>query len=414
MKLLISLIALAAVSSAQAQDVFLPPNEMVDQVLVAHPKVAAADARIRAAQADARALSAGPHEFELSGSYMRRDVRLEGLYDEFDASLRRSVRLPGKAGLDRRAGVLGVKVAELSRDETRHETALDLAESWFAWISATSEAAVLSDVVAGYERQAAGVKRRVELKDASAMEADQAMTALAAARAELATAKGRAVGARAKLAALYPDLVLPAQPPRLPAPEMDAAEATRLRDLAVTRDHEVKAAEAEVERQGVLTERSRRDRVADPNVGVRIFSERSRDEVGVGVVASMPIGGGRRSAIAEQHLAQSRAAVSELAALSGASRASAESSRVMTLSALESWAASAQALEAASEAARRQGVAYAAGASDLGDLLYAERQAAEAAKTEAVQRAEANLAIVRMRINAHVLWAAIDHDADDE
>jgi cobalt-zinc-cadmium efflux system outer membrane protein len=407
-----SLLALGPAPVALAQDAVLPPPEMVDALLADHPQVAAAEARVRAAEAQARGLAAGPHEFELSGGYTRRDTRLEGLFDEFDATLQRGVRLPGKAALDRRAGALAVEVARLTRDETRHETALALADLWFDWLAAAAEAAVQSDTVAGHERELAAVRRRVELKDASELDADQTTMALESARAALVETRGRAAAAQARLQAIYPALAAPARAPAPPAPVLAAEEAVRLRDLAITRDHEVRAAAAELERQEVLARRARKDRMADPSVGVRVFSERSRDEWGGGIVATLPLGGARRSAAADQHLAESRAAAAELAALTAASRAGAEASRIATLSVIESWSAAARAADSARQAARRQRIAYEAGASALSDLLYAERQAGEAFRAEALQRVEASRAITRLRIDAHILWAASDHDAD--
>jgi cobalt-zinc-cadmium efflux system outer membrane protein len=406
------LLLAALASPAWAEDAYLPPAAMVDVALASYPKVLAADARVRAAQAQARGLAAGPHEIELSGGYTRRDVRIEGLYDEFDASVRRAVRLPGKAALDRRAGDLGVRVAEFDRDEVRHQAALKLAESWFDWISATIEAEVQSATVSGHERELAGLGRRLEVQDASALELDQAKRELENARVALTAARGRAAAAHARIAALYPDLPPPAHPPALPDPSLSQAEAARLSGLSVERDHEVKAAAAEVERQNALAARARRDRMPDPNVGVRLFSERSRDEVGLGVVASIPLGGGRRAAASEEQLAQSHAAASELAALTSASRALAEAERITAISAIEAWRGSFDAMTSAGEVRRRQRIAYDAGAADMADLLYAERQAAEAARAEVVQRAEALHAITRLRINAHELWAASDHDAD--
>lgn len=414
MKILLGACAvfLAAAPAALAQDAFLPPPDVVDGVLAAHPRVKAADARIRAAQAQARGLAVGPHEFEVSGSYMRRDVRLEQIYDEFDATVRRGVRLPGKAGLDRRAGVLGVEVAELTRDEARHETAIQLADLWFDWLAAAAETAVQAETVEAHEREVAGIRRRLELKDASALAADQAQVALETARGALAAAGARAQVARAKITALFPTAPVPIEPPPLPAPVLPAHQALELRDLAVQRDHEVRAAEREVERQNVLTRRANLDKFADPSLGVRLFSERNGDEWGGGVVASIPLGGARRSAAAEAHLAESRAAAAELAALTDTSRAAAESHRLAALGAIKVWSVSVAALDSARAAARRQRIGYDAGFADLSDLLYAERQAGDAARTEAAARVDATRAIVRMRIDAHVLWGASDHDAE--
>lgn len=102
----------------------LAPEALVQTALDAHPSVEAAKARIGVAEADARALKAGPHEFSVSGSYISRSVDREGRYNEYDATLSRGLRLPGKSRLDRKAGEFGISAAENRWEDAKHQAAL--------------------------------------------------------------------------------------------------------------------------------------------------------------------------------------------------------------------------------------------------------------------------------------------------
>src|SRR3546814_14214396 len=81
-------------------------------------------------------LAKGTHEIAVTGSYVRRSVDREGGYDEFDATIARPFRLPGKAALDREAGALGIEVAENRMEDARHQTALLLSGYWHDWLVA--------------------------------------------------------------------------------------------------------------------------------------------------------------------------------------------------------------------------------------------------------------------------------------
>src|SRR3546814_3480155 len=113
-------LALLTPAGVLAQRADLPPVEKVAEALDNHPSVAAARARVDAARADRDMLAKGSHEIAVAGSYVRRSVDREGGYDEFDATISRPFRLPGKAALDREAGALGIEVAE-NRMEDRSE-----------------------------------------------------------------------------------------------------------------------------------------------------------------------------------------------------------------------------------------------------------------------------------------------------
>lgn len=409
MRVAFILMALAAPASATPAaaatlEAGLPPAEAVEAALDGHPAVLAARARLEAARAEARALRAGPHEFEASVSFMRRRIDGEGEYSEYDAALTRAIRLPGKAALDRRMGAAGVRMATDMAEDARHQAAVQLNDLWWDWLGAAAEARVLdaASSTAGAALDAA--RQRVALRDAAPLEGDQAEIALGTARAAARAAHGRAGAARASLAAQFPALPLPAQAPPLPDPALPPEGLDHLAQLVVERSHEIGAVAAEAERMGARAERARHDRLADPSIGVRGFSERGGEERGVGLLLSVPLGGAHRRARADEAGASANAAQADLAARRHEITALAARDRALAEAALAAWREAGAAAQAAQSAARRMAKGHALGGIDLTDRLYAERQAQEAALAEASARTEALRAIARIRIDSHTLW----------
>ena len=64
-----------------------------------------------------------------------------------------------------------------------------------------------------------------------------------------------------------------------------------MRDLVIERSHEIRAADRDAQRLNVVSRRVREDQIADPTVGVRMFSEQGGLEKGAGVIVSIPLGG---------------------------------------------------------------------------------------------------------------------------
>ncbi len=397
-------VGLSIATSAALAEPGLPPDASVQAALDGHPSVEAAQARVEVAKAEERALTSGSHEFIVSGSYVRRSVVREGDFDEYDATLSRSIRLPGKAALDRKAGAFGVVASENRAEDVKHQAATLLAELWWDWLVASAEAAVDGQNVANLEQALSGVRRRVALRDASRLEADQAEAALGSARLAQAQSRGRADYARVRLASQFPLLALPATAPDLGVPELPEAGLAALRGQVVSRSHEVAAADAESARMDALAERARKDRRADPSVGLRVFSERSGAERGAGLVFSVPLGGSHRRAIADQGAAEASAAKAELSAVRLNVQEMADGDFARADAAWAAWQRSREGLNAQVAAVLKMRKGYQLGAIDLSDLLLAERQTHDAFRAEASARAEALRAITRLRIDSHNLW----------
>ncbi|MDE8653132.1 TolC family protein [Novosphingobium album (ex Liu et al. 2023)] len=382
----------------------LPDPAAVIAALDAHPSVQAAQARTGAARAEARALARGSHEITLSGSYVNRAVDREGHYDEYDAQLLRAVRLPGKARLDREIGAFGVAAAENRAEDVRHQTAVLLSESWWDWLGAAQEARVDRQAVENYAKLLDAVRRRVALRDAAQLEADQTEALLGSARLAAEQSQGREALARARLAAQFPTLPLPASPEPVPQPSLPEAGLAALGQLVIARSHEIAAADAQASRTDAAARRARADRVADPSLGVRLFSEREGAERGAGVLFSIPLGGGHRQALADQAEAEASAARADVTATHYAVTEMAEGDMALARYSFAAWQRAREGLDAQIAALTKLRLGHKAGEIDLADELLGERQVHDAFRAEAQARTEAMRALTRLRIDSHEIW----------
>ncbi|WBH15321.1 TolC family protein [Sphingomonas radiodurans] len=410
----LALCVLAAPARAQQLDERpdLPPPAMVTTALDEHPSVLAAGARVTAAQAQAGALTKGAHEFTVTGSAIRRSVDREGSYKEFDATVSRPFRLPGKAALDRKTGTAGIAAAQNRMADARHQAALELSRLWFDWIGAGATADTDASNVANLERALAAVRRRAQLRDASTLDVEQAQSALSRARGQHADSRALMAEAQARLRATYPTILLSVAPPQPGIPAEPTVSFPALGRLVIERSHEIAAAQADADRLGFAAQRARADRIADPSLGIRAFSERSGMERGLGMVATMPLGGGYRRLVAAEAVAQAGAAVQEVVAVRRSVEATAAADVALAQARLDSWNAVREAASSAESVAARTLSGNRLGAIELGDLLYAQRQANDARREEVRARVEALRAILKLEIDSHVVWIDTDdHDA---
>lgn len=387
----------------------LPPAPLVSEALDSYPGVLSAAARIDAARAQADALAHGPQEISIQATALRRAVDREGSFAEFDATVTRPLRLPGKARIDRKTGAAGIAFAQNQMADARHQAALTLAQQWFDWLEAGALAASDGANIAYLERALGAVERRAELRDAAALDVDQARAALSRARGQRADALARAAEARARLAATFPSIPLPAEPPAPGQPAEPPMGFAALAKLVIERSHEIAAAQAMADREGFAADRARAERRADPSLGLRAFSERGGMERGLGVVATVPLGGGYRRLQADEAAANARAATLDLAVVQRSVGATAAADRALAETRLAGWQALAQSADAAGLVAQRTVTGGKLGAIDLADVLLAQRQAGDARREEIAARMAALRAILKLEIDSHVVWI----DADD-
>lgn len=403
----------AVAGLAQAEDTFLPQSDVAMNVIGAHPVVAAAEANLSAATAEARVRKAGDHEFQFNGSFIRRDVRGEGTFSEWDSSISRAIRLPGKASADREIGALGVEVMENARDDARHQVALLLKDYWFEWLEASAHTEIDEQARETYRRELAAVESQYALKEAALLDVERAKSALNGAEAALLKSKARALEAKRAMQTMFPELAIPLQVPDTPAPTASDYGFEKWKDLILTRSHELRMAEKEAEQQLALARRSKLDKFADPTVGLRFFSERGGDEQGVGVLFSMPFGSGKRSAKNDAQRARALAAEAQARQVRLLIEEVADRDITRAEAGVAVWQQTQKALQASEQVVGRERLAVEAGESDLAELLRALGQHHAVQREEVSARISAQDAITQLRIDSHEIWVATHHDHED-
>ena len=180
----------------------------------------------------------------------------------------------------------------------------------------------------------------------------------------------------------------------------------RYRGLIIANSHEIGSARADAARSSSQAERARRERLADPSFGLRVFSERDGMERGAGLVVTIPIGGRHRSALADRAAGEAAAAAADLR-LAEANVAEVAATDLAEVEyRLAAWQRAREALRAQMATLTKLRRGHELGEVDLLDLLTAERTVGEAFRAEALGRIEAHRAATRIRIDSHELWLA--------
>jgi len=398
-----------------AADGYLPPEEMIIHLLDTHPLVLEAKAKLDAAEADARRLRAGEHEFVLQGEYVRRDVTAadpggRGNFNEWSAGVSRAIRLPGKARADRATGRLGVAVAEYARDDARHQTALLFKDRWLDWLEAAALLRIDQAEADTYRQELATVQRRLDLKGASELDLEQAKVALAAAESSVTESRRVSDAAALALQHTFPEIVLPNEAPGLPDPMALKGDVLAWRKMIIEHSHELAMAEKDSERAMSAAHRASLDRVADPTIGFRTFQERSGEETGIGVSVSIPLGFARRRAISDSMRAEAVAASVREQSMRREIALVADRDITDMTATVNAWKQAADARTASEAVIGRMRRAVELGDRDFSELLLALRQHFEVQRTEEKERAAAHRALLQFQIDAHRIWGLHHED----
>lgn len=408
MKIVLLALCLVVPSAVCAQ-AWLPAPALAAQAIEARPQVQAAQARLDAADAEARVRVLGPHELAVSVATQQRrvsDVSGNRHYPEFEAQLSRAFRWPNKVVLDREIGTDGVRAADFRLDDARHQAAVLLLERWVGWLRTADVARLAVAQLASLSRERAAVARRVELGDAARRELD--LLDLEVARAEVArvAAVGEAELARTTLVQDFPGLPIPSRIPavELPAelPEPDDVWMTRI----VQRSHEIGAVVADAALADAMSARTRAERIPDPTIGLRTLSEFGGRERSIGIVLQMPLPGRARAAQAQAQAARAAALHSDAAAVRRAIQRDAQAVVQTARVSRARWQAEVQSLAAARAASRRMRRGWELGELSLADWLLVERAERQAELDEIVARIDANAARLRVLVDSHEFWHA--------
>lgn len=406
---LVALLTQAAWAGEIASYPDLPPAPQVQAALTEHPNVLAARAGIHAGEAARERLRAGVHETNVRlGAQQRSDPAQR--FNEWDVGLERALRLPGKAGMDRKLGEGELTRSRVMYGDALHETGRGLLKAWFAWGRENAAAAQWRDQVAALKEQLEIVGKRVKAGDAPKLEAGLAEAALAGAESALHQATLKEQVAANELLQGYAGITLPEKLPVLQPVALEQG-LEQWREEILKHSHELAVARNEAQLARMQGERADAERIPDPALGLRAASERGGNEHIVGVSISIPFSGAGRSARAAETLAQAEAAAQREAAVLRKIRLEAANTFAAAQAAYRGWESATVAADKMRANAELMSRAYALGEMSLSDVLLARRQSLESGLAATLARLDAAESRYRLLLDAHRLWPL---DADDD
>ncbi|MDE2416998.1 MAG: TolC family protein [Burkholderiales bacterium] len=381
----------------------LPSAEQVHIAVEQDPAVNQARHGVQASTHSAAMLAASPYEWIAGTTAQRRRIDGAGTSDEWNLRLERTVRIGGKADLDRDLGNIGSQIAKAQLSAARNETARQLLDLWLDWLTARQTKALLGEQVQFAESNAAVVDKRRKAGDASMLDLNVAKGDLAEVQRLSSMAASNEAKAQATLRIRFPNL--PLEPRSLSEPLPLERDETQWRALIQNNSDMLQVAQLALKKAELTAERLRKDRLPDPTVGVFTASEGAGTERIVGLSLSIPLGGTYRTQSAMEALQQVEVA------RAGTERQIRDLDvQIATLigdatSSYESWHSAEQSAGTARDTARLTHRAFSLGEADLQTLILVRRQSVDAANAAVVARTDALRARYRLLIQAGLLWA---------
>lgn len=385
----------------------LLPTEVVRPLLELDPEVAAARAGREVARQDALLLDASPHEWNAKLSGQRRSVDGGGRHQEWNAGVERALRLPGKAGADRRIGQALLDEGEARYGEALHETARELLGLWLDWAHAEQGERLAAAHLRAARDNLDIVDKRVKAGDAARLDASVARAELAEQQRAGIEAGTAAAVAWARLNARFP--ALGRQFSALPAPQPLDQTAAFWRERILSQSDALKIAEALWQKAQAHGERRRAEKIPDPTVGVYTASEAGGRERVTGVTLSIPLPGGLRGAHATRSAHAAEMSRQELALAKRALESRVGVALATARGAYDGWQSAESGAAAMRDNARLTQRAYALGETDLQALLAVGRQATTAEQNALAARVAAARGYYGVLVDAHLVWD-MDHD----
>ena len=379
--LLLSALAAGAVHAAPPPPPQAPgllPTAIVRPLLEQDPEVAAARAGLDVARQDAALLDVSPYEWMAKVTAQRRTLDTGPRYKEWNAGLERTLRLPGKAGADRRIGQAMLEEGEARYGEALHETARELLGLWLDWLNAEQGDELAKAHLQAAQENLGVVEKRVKAGDAAKLDASLARAELAEQQRAGIDAKTASAVAWARLHARFPGLTreFSTLPGALPL----NADAAFWRERILAQSDELKIAEAQLQKAQADGARMRADKLPDPTVGIYTASEVGGRERLTGVMLSIPIPGSQRGGRATKAVHAAEMSRQEVELKKRELEAGIDVTIATAQGAYEGWQIAESGAAAMQDNARLMQRAYALGEADLQSLLTARRQATTAAQ----------------------------------
>ncbi|MDO9167417.1 MAG: TolC family protein [Rhodoferax sp.] len=385
----------------------LPGTEQARAAIDQDPAVNQARHAVQAATHTAAMLEASPYEWTASASAQRRRVDGSGSSNEWSMQLERTLRIGGKAALDRDLGDAGLQQSRAQLGAARNDSARLLLDLWLDWLTARQTREVLLEQVQFAQANVKAVETRRKAGDASMLELNVAKGDLAEVQRQVSAIAAAESKAHATLRVRFPQLPLEARPLSEPTP-LDRDEAQWREQIAAGSDM-LRAAQHALRKAELTATRSRADRVPDPTVGVFTASEAFRSERVVGLSFSIPLGGSYREQSEREALQQvevTRAGVERQKRDLDVQIATQVSEAA---SSFERWQLAEQSAAAARDGARLTQRAFSLGEADLQALLLVRRQSMDAVNAAVAARADALRARYKLLIDARLLWSLDDN-----
>ncbi|CAJ0683794.1 TolC family protein [Ralstonia holmesii] len=395
----------SAAAQAQIPPTYLPAESAVREAVAQSPDVLAAEARRDAVLARAEGIRAGTAETVVRAIGQGRQVRDPSeRHAEGQIAVERPLRLWGKAQADGQLADAAAEAGQLAVKDARHEASRQILALWFAAVRAGQARQAAQENAKAATDLAALTARRVQLGDASRLDAELAAADRARTQAALATAVATEQTAQAELQARFPGLGHPTSGPDTALPALPQDPPDRLRTQYIQDSHEYRLAMAEEAQAQQMAKRADLERRPDPTVGMFVTVERGGAERIMGVSVAMPIGSAHRRSTAAAAAADAEAAARRR--LGSERRLGAEFD--VLYGNLQGKRASAQAqMEAVTlqkSASDRATRSYRAGESGLTELLATRRSLAEALLAERLARVDLLEADSRLQLDLHRMW----------
>lgn len=385
-------------------------TESVAQRLLANdPALAAADGSLSSAQIEASQLNLSPYDWVARGTYQRRDYRGNNNSgngansNEWNFGVERTIRLPNKVRADEASAKAANQMAPLQYQQARRQVASDLLDAWFDWLAADASKTLLLRQQTAVADNVAAVSKRVKGGDAAQLEQKLASAELTSLQRQVSEATNAEASAWTQLMVRYqanPDV----KPTSLPEPIAVPYDATWWQSKMLETNDSLALARSQVISAEAATQRAKAERQPDPTIGVFTASEAYGNERIIGVTASIPIGGKRRSLEVERMMAQENNARLNLALVEREQHAVIQNSYRTAQGYFERWQLANQASITMADNARLTQKAYSLGEGDVQLLLLARRQALAAAEDEATTKVAALRAYYQLLLNAKLLW----------
>ncbi len=381
----------------------LPPTELARQSIDQDPAVVEARRALSAAGHGAAALRAGSHEWTTKLAAQRRRYDHGGNSNEWTASLERTIRIGGKAGIDAQLGDNELVIGQARIGEARHEAARALADLWLDTLATSRQRELWAEQLSFAETSHQAVEKRRKAGDASMLDLNVAKADLIEVQRQLSAAASAEAKAKAKLAVRFPTLKY--EPKPLAEPTALDMSLPQWRDRILAESDPIKIAEGLLKKAELSAARAKADRIPDPTVGVYTASEAFRKERIIGLSVSIPLSGSYRSERMQQALQEAEAARAKVERQKRDEEAEIVEAYADATGGLERWRLASQGLSTTRDSARLTQRAYSLGEADLQTLLLARRQALDATTATEQARVEALRWHYRLLVDAHLIWA---------